>query len=187
MSAHPRPRIAIVQVRNLGNIKIACFPRFGTRDMSVVVARLSTCISEFRMSSQKSASVVEPGALLVEVWNARHRGIALMAMVNMVAVTRNASRFASGPRYQFTALFKCVEGLLTFWCVLSFLLFVLALTLSLLPRKESSNNNLNWCDLGVLRCVLSSLVGLEYMLSDNKSVLNLASIPTPIRSPPRVV
>ena len=95
------------------------------------MARLSTCMSEFWISSQKSASDVEPGTLLVEVWNAKPRGIALMAMVNTVAavaVTRTASRFAIGPRYQFTASFKNAERLLTFWCVLSSLLFVLALT-----------------------------------------------------------
>ena len=70
------------------------------------MARLSTCISEFWISSQKSASDGEPGALLVEVWNARPRGIALMAMAKTVAVTRIASSFVSGPRYQFTALVK---------------------------------------------------------------------------------
>ena len=85
--------------------------------MRAVVARLRTCMSEFWMSSEKSESDGEPGALLVEVWNARPKGIALMAMVNMVAVTRTASRFASGPGYQFTALVKEVglaERLLTF-------------------------------------------------------------------------
>ncbi len=54
--------------------------------MTVVVARPSPCTSEFWISSQKSASDVEPGPLLVEVWNANPRGIALTAMVNIVHV-----------------------------------------------------------------------------------------------------
>ena len=75
-------------------------------DMSAVVVRLSTCMSEFWMSSQKSASDVEPGAFVVEVWNASPRGIALIAMANTVTVTRIASRYTSSPKHQFIALVR---------------------------------------------------------------------------------
>ena len=50
-------------------------------------------MSEFSISSQKSESDVEPGAFLVELWNASPRGITLMAMANVVAVARMISRF----------------------------------------------------------------------------------------------
>lgn len=117
------------------------------RDIRDVVMRPSTGMSEFWMSNQKSASDVEPGALLVEVWNARPRKIALMAMVNMVAVTRLALRFSSGPRCQlqhWSKGFGHAERLLTFsvfWCVLSYPPFLLALTAFLLTRKELSYNS----------------------------------------------
>ncbi len=54
-------------------------------------------MSEFWISSQKSASEIEPGTVSVEVWNAIPRGITLIAMANIVAVTRIISRCARGP------------------------------------------------------------------------------------------
>ena len=84
----------MVQVSNCGNTQTCCFLGFDARDMSIVVTPLSTCIRAVWMSSQKSASDVEPPLLFVEKCNASPRGIALMAMVTTVAVTSKISRFA---------------------------------------------------------------------------------------------
>ena len=80
-------------MRNLGQAQMCESLDLGTILVTVVVIRPRVCMSEFSISSQKSGSDAEPGASLVELWNASPRGIALMAMVNMVAVARMISRF----------------------------------------------------------------------------------------------
>ncbi len=107
------------------------------------MARPSTCMSEVWMSNQKSASDVEPGALLVETWNASIRGIALMVMATMVAVTRTTLRCKGGSNHQFTEYMRWIHpcwSVLTFWCVLSDLAFLVALSVSFLSRKKRSND-----------------------------------------------
>lgn len=66
------------------------------------------------MRSQKSASDVELGAVMVEVWNASPRGNTLMAILNTVIVTRTILHFVSGPKSQFTAL---VSGTRSSWAL----------------------------------------------------------------------
>ena len=80
--------------RNFGQAQTCGSLDLGTILITVVVMRPRICISEFSISSQKSGSEVEPGALLVELWNASPSGIVLMAMTNVVAVARMISRFA---------------------------------------------------------------------------------------------
>ena len=97
-SAHPRPMIATVQVKNHGQSSTCCFRLLGTADMTVVVARPNPCMSEFWISSQESGPDVEPGSLLVEVWNSTPRGVALTVMVHIVHVRIADLRYFGGQR-----------------------------------------------------------------------------------------
>lgn len=92
--AQPRPVADNAQQRERGQTgAVAVFLLSGTRDVSVVVARRRTCMREFWMRSQKSASAVEPGVFVVDTWYARPSGKALMVRAITVMATRAALHY----------------------------------------------------------------------------------------------